>query len=200
MAKGMVLNFEGEVSELGLTRIDREKLYGKKVRAVVDEQGKPAQAAYLSSDGSALLPPGCISLLSVDDHFDAVERSALKAVDAAGKPLPLAPSTLGVEQKLTGPVTPQRVLDHIIATTYQLTPDKLGPKLLAALDKGEIFETRFNWREDWADAACFVLKNESGFFALCGEPSGFDFLRKDAAVAAEAQDDGADDELDFNMM
>jgi hypothetical protein len=200
MAKGMVLNFAGEVSELGLTRVDREKLYGKKVRAVVDEAGKPAQAAYLSTDGSALLPPSCISLLSVDEHFDAVERSSLKAVDTAGAPLPLVPSTLGVEQPLKGPVPAQRVLEHQITTTYQLMPDKLGPNLLAALDRGEIYEARFNWREDWADAACFVLKNETGFFALIGDPTGFEYLQRDAAPAPATQDDAADEELDFNMM
>ena len=201
MAKGIVVGFEGEVSTFALTRVDREKLYGRKVKVIVDEKGEPCQAAYLTADGSALLPAGCLALVPVDAAFDAFERSELIAVDALGNPRAVAPSTLGVEQPLSGPVDPRRVLDFSTKSLYQLAPEALGPKLLAGLEAGGIFETRFNWREDWDDSACFLLKNDAGIFALIGEEARFEFLRRDAELVSDgAEADSADDDLDFGMM
>lgn len=201
MAKGIVVRFGGELSAFALARVDREKLYGRKLKVVVDEKGESCQSAYLTSDGSALLPTGSLALLPVDDALDAYERSDLIAVDAAGKPRQVAPSTLGVEQPLTGPIDPRRVLDFATKSLYQLTPEEVGPTLLSALESGGIFETIFNWREDWDASTCFLLKNDTGIFALICEPATFEFLKRDAPpIADDAEAESADDDLDFGMM
>lgn len=202
MARGMVVNFAGEVTEFDLAKVEREKLYGRKLRVVVDAKGRACQPALLSRDGSAVMPPGCVASLYLDEGFDVVERSELKAVDEAGKPLALAPSTLGAPQDLEGPVDASRVLDHGITTVYQLKASALGPTLQAALEAGKIFKTRFNYREDYQAQTAFLLQNESGIFALIGEPSRFEFLRRDAPAAAAPAEaaDALDDDLDFSMM
>ncbi len=199
MAKGIVVSLSGEVSEFGITRVDREKLYGRKVRTIVDEAGKPAQAALLTSDGSALVPPGGTASLYVDEAFDCVERSELKAISADGKPVAPVPSTLGVEQPLAE-VSPQVVLDHVVTAVYQLSPATLGEKLKAALAAGKIFQTRFNYRDDFDDAAAFLLQNEAGPFALVAQPTDFAFVERDAPTLTPDDESDEGGELDFNMM
>lgn len=202
MARGMVVNFAGEVTELDLVKVEREKLYGRKLRVVVDAKGRSCQPALLSRDGSAVMPPGCVASLYLDEGFDVVERAELKAVDPGGQPLALVPSTLGAAQELEGPVDASEVLGHSIATVYQLKAAALGPTLKAALEAGKIFKARFNYREDYEAQTAFLLQNESGVFALIGEPSRFELLKRDAP-AAPAQSEAADaldDNLDFGMM
>ena len=54
MAKNIVVRWGGEETAFGFTKVEREKLYGKKDRVVVDEQGRVCSSAWLTADGSAL--------------------------------------------------------------------------------------------------------------------------------------------------
>jgi hypothetical protein len=202
MAKSIAVRLAGEASSFAFTRLDREKLYGRKERQVVDADGKRCFPAWLSSDGAALVPPGGLAMLYVDEGFATVERSALKAVDDQGAPLPLQPSTLGVEQELEGPVTPQRVLDHANHGVYQLQAETLGAKLAAELDAGKIFCAPFNFRDDYALEVLFLLRNEAGTFGLVGKSSNFELVRREIAPVAPGADEGDElsDDLDFNML
>lgn len=40
MGRGIVVSFDGEPSELEFARVERDELYARKVRLVVDEQGR----------------------------------------------------------------------------------------------------------------------------------------------------------------
>lgn len=200
MARGIVLSLAGEESSFGFSKVEREKLYGKKDRVVVDENGLPCSSAYLTADGIALVPQGGAAYVYVDDRFDTVERSEMKGVDDQGQPLPLVPSTLGVVQPLTGPVPPERLLDHTTTVVYELSAETFGDTLRAALADGKLFETRFNYREDYADAPAFLLQNDSGTFLLVGQPTLFDFVRREALPAADTSDEDEAEELDFSML
>lgn len=203
MARTIVVNFDGEVSEFGLTRVSREKLYGRKLRLVVDESGEPTDTAYLTRDGSALLLKGAMASIYVDEDFEVTERGDLQAVDANGEPIEPVDSTLGVEQKLEGPVDPTRVLDHNAKAVYELDPELLGDSLRELLEEGKIFETRFNYRKSFDDAPIFLLQNDEGFFAVVGDEAKFEFLYKNQAQVADDDDDDdpfGDDDLDFSMM
>jgi hypothetical protein len=203
MARGIVVTFEGETSSFSLTKLDREKLYGRKDRLVVDEQGQACSAAHLTTDGAAVVPPGGCAHAYVDASFDTVERSDLKAVDQDGNLAPVVPSTLGVAQPLEGPVDARRVLDHVVTAVYELTPEALSPKLATALEAGQVFETRFNYREDYADSPCFMLAHERATFALVGSPAQFGWTARDAGVTEIEPDNaepGEGDDLDFSMI
>lgn len=196
----MIFGLDGEASTFDFEKIDRDKLYGRKERVVVDEQGLTCSPAMLTSDGAALVPSGGAAYLYVDPRMDTYERSDLVAVGADGQRLPLCPSTLGSEQPLR-PSSAQGVLDHVTLGIYQLKPNQLGEKLAAALAAGVIFETRFNYRDDYMDSPAFVLKNESGVFLLVGAPIDFTFVARDNATAAEPEgEETLGDELDFSMM
>jgi hypothetical protein len=200
MAKGMVFTLDGEEGCFGFTRVDREKLYGKKERIVVDESGLPCSAAWLTADGAALVPHGGAAHVYVDRNFETVERGLLRAVDERGDQLPTVPSTLGVAQPLVGPVAPERVLEHVTTTVYELYPESLGERLRERLASGEIFETRFNYREDYADSPMFLLQNEHGIFALLARDAGFGYLERDAAEPIDDAEQDEAEELDFGMM
>lgn len=201
MARGIVVEFEGEVSAFDITRVDREKIYGKRKKVVVDENGVECSQATLTRDGTALLPTGCMAMLYLNDKFEVCERSDLHAVGPDGKPLPEVDSTLGVQIPLEGPISARRVLDHLAKAVYELEPEELGAALRARLEAGEIFETRFNYRKGYDDAPAFLIKNEEGFFAIVGDPVSFEYLRNENTTV-EVDDDEADpfeEDLDFSF-
>lgn len=201
MARSIVLNLDGEVSEFGITRLRRDKLYGQKKRVVVDENGNECSMAALTRDGSTLLPSGAVSYLYLNDSFEVCERSDLNAVDAEGEPLETVESTLGTEVPLEGPVSPHRLLDHTAKAVYELDPQEIGDKLVAALEEGGIFESRFNYRKGYDDNPLFLLKNEEGFFAIIGEDATFDYLRPEEDIEPDEDDEDPfeDDDLDFSF-
>lgn len=202
MAKSIAVTLAGEASSFAFTKLDREKLYGRKEKQVVDAEGRRCASAWLSADGAALVPSGGLAMLYVDEGFGTVERSTLKAVDDQGAEVALQPSTLGVEQPLEGPVPVARLLDHAIHTVYVLTAEAVAPALAAALTKGDIFCAPFSYRDDYQRQTLFLIANEAGTFALVGSAPGFAFVRRDAAPVAAATADGDDlsDDLDFSMM
>ncbi len=200
MARQIVVSWGGATSSFDIARLNREKLYGRKRRLIVDEDGRECVAGMLTEDGSTLLPPGSTAELYLDDGFDVVERSALQAVDEEGNPVDSVSSTLGVEVTLEK-VDAARLLDHVTPVVYELAEADLDDGLRDELAAGAIFETRFNYRTSWADQACFLVGNEHGCFALVGRPAGFDFLEPDAPPPAEGADgDPFADDFDFGML
>jgi len=201
MAKTIAVRLAGESSQFAFARLDREKLYGRKERQVVDADGQRCAAAWLSADGAALVPTGGLALLYVDEAFGTVERSALQAVDDQGAALALLPSTLGVEQELEGPLPAARVLDHAMHSVYVLTAESVGATLAAALAEGKVFSVPFNFRDDYQRQTLFLLANDQGTFALVGTAPGFLPVHRDAVpVVATGDDDALADDLDFSMM
>ena len=64
----LVMRYGDEESSFQFSKIDRSKLYGRKERVVLDEHGARCVAAYLTPDGSALVPPGGTAHLYVDEN------------------------------------------------------------------------------------------------------------------------------------
>ncbi|MBX7195383.1 MAG: hypothetical protein K1X94_25230 [Sandaracinaceae bacterium] len=201
MAKNIVVRWGGEESALPFSKVEREKLYGKKDRIVVDEQGRTCSSAWLTADGSALVLSGGTAHVNVDDKWTAYEQEERRAVDLEGHPLETKPSTLGVAQELVE-ASVDRMLDCTTSVVYQLEIDTIGPALLAALGAGKILEAPFLYRDGLTPDAVFLLKNDEGVFALVGRPTGFDFVRREALPEPETaeQEDELDADLDFSMM
>ncbi|MGE0787581.1 MAG: hypothetical protein AB7S26_18040 [Sandaracinaceae bacterium] len=203
MAKrAIVLTYGEEESRFGFSRVDRGKLYGRKERAILDENGDRCVPAFLTPDGAALVPPGGTAHVYVNEAFDHVPRSELVAVDADGNEIEAIASTLGTPQALS-PTRPQRILDHTIASVYQLDPETLGDELAKALEDGELFEAGYAYSQTYRADVLFLLKNEEGVFGLVGRPTGFDFLERDAPPPLELGDedeDELDEDLDFSML
>lgn len=198
--RAIVLSFDDQSSELPITRLTREKLYGKKRRVIVDDEGEECVSAMLTRDGAALLPSGTTAYLYVDDNDDVVERRDLEAVDAEGNPMESVESTLGVEVDAT-PVEPERVLEHVVSAVYQIDVEGIADSLMAALEDGQVFEFRFNYRKGFEDWPAFLLQNSEGVFCLVCEEAAFDMLRREEELPDEEDDeDPFEDDLDFSML
>lgn len=203
MARQILIRRDGEENAFSFVKVDREKLYGKKRRVVVDELERECQAGWLSTDGTALVMAGGTAHVWVDEAWAAAEQDERVAVDEAGNVLELCASTLGVPQDAQV-VSERRVLDHVIAVVYQLTPESLGKRLEAELAEGKIVELPFRYRDGLEPDTMFVLRNDEGIFALVGRESGFDFLER--TILPDSLEPSADDEdellgdLDFTML
>jgi hypothetical protein len=203
-SREIVLSLSGEVSSFRFTKVDRAKLYGRRERVIEDEQGNRCVSAYLTADGAALVPPGGTAHVYVDEGFDTIERGSLVAVDNDGKKLDIVPSTLGVAQELT-PVRPQRLLDCVIASVYQLDANELGAGLKKALADGELFGCPYRYRDGYDSECLFVMQTDEGFFALVGRDTRFEFLPRELQPVAETapteeEEDELSEDLDFSMM
>lgn len=200
--RGIVLRYGEEESRFDFSKVDRSKLYGRRERVILDENGDRCVAAFLTADGAALVPPGGTAHIYVDEHFDTVERSALRAVDELGNELPITPSTLGEPQPLE-PVSAARFLDHVVQSVYELSPTTLGDALKKALADGELFESVYNYREGYDPDTLFLIETGEGIFGLVAKPTGFEFLEREPPPAEEGEAEEADeleDDLDFSMM
>lgn len=203
MAKSIIVQWNGTSNAFGFSKLDRSKLYGYKAKEIVDELNNTCTSAYLTSDGSALIPSGGLSLLYVNDDLATIERSDLKTLDEDGNELVKKPSTLGVEQELTGPHEPQEVLNHIIQSVYQLDAEEISDELAKSLSDGNIFASVFSYRGDYQLQKLFLLQSEEGsYFALIGTPNNFEFIEKDILPDVESLEDEDDmsDDFDFSMM
>ena len=167
----IVVKYGEEETAFKFVRVDRGKLYGRKERVILDENGDRCVPAYLTPDGAALVPPGGTAHIYVDEEFDTVERKELKAVDAEGNEIEPYASTLGVAQELT-PARPERILDHIVTSVYELDSEELGETLKKALADGDIFETVYQYREGYDPDALFLMQNGEGVFGLVARPRG----------------------------
>jgi hypothetical protein len=198
MAKPIVVNWNGVQSSFGHEKLDRAKLYGKRQRQVLDPQGQRCERAELTRDGALLVRSGMTAQAYFDDDDAWVPNRDLVGLDPEGRPVPLAPSTLGVEQELEGPVSPDDVLDLSARSVYVLTPESLDPDLKQRLLSGDIFRFAFNYRSDYNTETAYLVGNDSGFFALVGNPAPGQWCELER-VAEDSFDDDGDDELDFEM-
>jgi hypothetical protein len=200
MARSIVVKLGDEQSAFGFTKVEREKLYGKKERVVVDENGRECDTAWLTPDGALLVPMGGTAHLWVDERWDAREQGERVAVDANGEPLEISESTLGVVQPLRE-VDARRLLEIVTTNVYQLDAESLGDRLAAALKEGRMFELPFAYRDGYERDTAILLANDEGTFVLVGRPSGFELLARDVVFTEEpAGPDELDGDLDFGML
>ena len=63
-----------------------------------------------------------------------------------------------------------------------------------------MFETLFNYRDDYEASPAFLLANDQGTFLLVGTHARFELLRREQEPVAMADEAEDADDLDFGMM
>jgi hypothetical protein len=199
VAKGLVLTLDGETSSFQIEKVERAKLYGVRRRLAVDHKGRTCSRASLTDDGQVLLRAG----MTAQGWFDAdgrqVEQKAIGAEDADGKAIDLVPSTLGVEQRLEGPVDAREVLDLSLTAVYRITAEALDESLAQSLAEGQFWRFPFNYRPDYRSEIGYIVQNPEGIFAIIGTPAPAQYLEPHAPPPP-ADDDEDEGDLDFEMM
>jgi hypothetical protein len=199
MARNLVLALGDEQSEFSIKPLNRADIYGKRKRVALDADGQVCSRASLLDDGSLLLKSGMTAQGYFTSDGKSYKQADLAAFDASGKPLEKVPSTLGVAQKLSGPLPAETVLDLRVDSIYLLEAAQLGDKLSKSLAAGEIYGFSFNYRDDYSAESGVLLGNENGFFALIGKPVEWEWSSLGAVADLPASDADADEELDFEM-
>ena len=198
MAKPIIVRLGGADSVFQHSRVDRAKLYGKRVRVPLDPEGQRCTRGSLTTEGDVLLRAG----MTNQGYFDAdgrqVSSRELVGLDADGHEVPRTTATLGEPQDATE-ASPQELLDLRVRTVYALEADHLDTELDTALDAGKIFRFRFSYRADWRNEDAFLVKNDEGLFALIGAPAPAQWMALAEAANPQLEEDDEPDELDFEM-
>ena len=149
---------------------DRAKLYGKRKRVVLDEDGENCVKAELSEDGSSIIRSGMTMQAYFDPDGEWVESSRIVGLDEQGNPVEKVASTLGVGQELEE-VDPGALSQNQTIAVYHLSPVELDETLKKQLDDGGIFRFPFNYRADYSAETGFLLSNDAGIFVLVTKPA-----------------------------
>ena len=198
MVKPLILSKDKKDSIFQIKKIERKKLYGYRKRLAIDENNEECKRASLTEDGQILIKSGMTSQGWFIDGGKQIESNEIGAIDENNNELSLIPSTLGINQNLEGPSNPKELLDLSITTVYSILPDEISKDLEHSLDKGEIWKCNFNFRADYRMETCFILKNDTGYFAIVGIPNHINMLSPNAQPPEDEEGD-EDDELDFEM-
>jgi hypothetical protein len=195
MASPIILNFNGKKASFDHKKLDRSKLYGKRLRIPLDSQEKNCERAELTEDGELLIRSGMTAQAYFDEAGNWVAHNQLIGLQD-GKPLEKVPSTLGQEVDLEE-ASPEALLDLKLQSVYMLSPLELNDDLKKMLGEGKIFQFIFNYRADYHAETGFLLENENGFFALIGNPMETPWL--ELGQKMEVSEDEEEDDLDFEM-
>jgi hypothetical protein len=199
MARQINVIKDGTESVFDFKKVDRAKLYGKRRRVVLDEEGQDCVKAELSEDGSTIIKSGMTMQAYFDPEGEWVESSRLVGLNEEGEPVEKVPSTLGVAQELEE-VEPGALSQNQMVSVYHLTAVDFDDKLKAALDGGSIFRFAFNYRGDYSAETGFLLSNSEGVFVLVTKAATPEWCHLKAAVVENFADDSEiDDDLDFEM-
>lgn len=199
MARQISVARDGVESHFEFKKIDRAKLYGRRKRIVLDDEGQTCVKAELSDDGATIIRSGMAMQAYFDEQGEWVEHGRLLGLDESGAPVDKVPSTLGEIQELVE-TTPEALSQNEMVAVYHLDTEAADPGLLDALKGGSIFTFPFNYRADYSAEVGFMLSNDNGAFVLVTKPSTPQWCQlTTVAVESFGDDDNLDDDLDFEM-
>lgn len=182
----------------GLSKLDREDVYGRSELESLDKDGNPCSMATLV-DGKHVLPSGSISLVKLGPQGQAVSTSELVGMNQDGEMVSKEPSVYG------GPVSLREGhLDDYLAmgvkSVYVLKSEEDNP-FRTALDAGKVLQFRFNYREDYESDDAFLVGNGTDSFIVTGQIAELEYLHQHQPESpVEDEQASTDDELlDFTM-
>jgi hypothetical protein len=199
MAKPVVLSFGGITSSFDAVKVDRSKLYGSRKRIAVDAKDRQCVKAALTADGSQLIRSGMTAQGYFSEDGSPIARTEMVGLDPAGNVVEVKPSTLGVEQALSGPVSASEVLDLELESVFWLEPIEVTENLMASLKEGAIYMCAFNYTAGLEVETAFLLSNSEGIFAIVGKPVEPQWVEEGTVFLAEVTED-EEDELDFESL
>ena len=201
MARQVVVSFEGATSTFEMSKVDRSKLYGRRMRVPLDEHGEKCTRASLTEDGSVMVKSGMTAQGYFDEEGVWFPNKELVGISPEGELAEKEESTLGVEQELEGPVKPEELLDLRLQSVYALERWDVDEALYDYLQAGDVFKFKFNYRADFRAETAFLIANPEGdVFAIIGrmtEPVWREAEEMLPTYVEEGDDD--DDDLDFEM-
>jgi hypothetical protein len=97
-------------------------------------------------------------------------------------------------------VPPEDVFNLEVESIYFLNPESISGKFAAALERGDVYRCKFNYRPDYHAEQALILKNSEGLFALVGSPAQTVWCElEQIASETESDEEAIADDLDFDM-
>ena len=203
MAKQLKFTLKDRTWEAGITKVDRDKVYGYIEERVTDPDGNPCTAGNLMDDGKTLILQGEVALKTVDASLNEVDKSTLKAVWPDGREAVKQPSSFD-----TGIALEQASLDDLFSlevnSVYQLEweDEALKADIIKYLEGGKVLRAPFRYRADYESSDSVLITAQNEVFILSGRFAEFEFLENKAILLDEGPDaqPGEEDEIDFGML
>jgi hypothetical protein len=183
MARPLVLSLDGREFDVGIVKIDREKLYGKVEIEASDQKGNPAQLLILAPDGKTLIDKGGTALATVDENGDSISRTDLVAVDEDGQKIETVPSSFNQVNVLRR-ASVEDYLSQLVKSIYLIdTVEEADQKYLQDhVSAGLIYNFDFSYRGGTEYDNAFVIGNKSDAFMIVGKPAELEFVKLNQAV------------------
>lgn len=203
MARPLILSLDGQDFRVTLTKIDREKLYGKVDIEAFDEKGREASLRVLAADGKTLIDKGGTALATINDKGDSVERPDLIPVNADGEKIEQVPSSFG-QPNILKPTTVEDYFLQIVKSVYLVEPHESADlkDLHDHLSTDQIYTFPFSWRGGVENDNAFVIGAGSEIFIVVGKQAEFEFIKLNQSAVLESteEEEISADDLDFDLM
>ena len=202
MAKNLTFSINKTNYSAGITKVDRDKVYGFVEEQVLDKNGNLCSTGALLDDGQTLVLTGATAMKTVTDNNEEVDKKALKAVYMDGKDAILVPSSYEGTIELAK-ATIDDLFNLEVNSIYQLTWEDASAKssMLKELENDNLFSFVFNYRADYEGADAILLSAQNEVFILTGRILEFEYLEnKTAAPIVELESAEHEEEVDFGML
>lgn len=202
MAKNLTFSINKSTYSAGITKLDRDKIYGFVEEQILDKNGNLCSSGALLDDGQTLVLTGATAMKTVTDNNAEVDKKALKTVYMDGKDAILVPSSYEGTIELVK-ATMDDLFNLEVNSVYQLTWEDAVAKssMLKELEGGNLFRFVFNYRADYEGADAILLSAQNEIFVLTGRLLEFEYLEnKTAAPIAEVENAEQEEEVDFGML
>ena len=204
MGKNIHFVIEGKSWSAGISKVDRNKVYGHVEEIISDSNGELCSVASILEDGQTIIVSGATALKTVDSENKEISKDAIKTVNLDGTDAVLVPSSYDTDAVLT-PGTLDDLFNLEITAVYQLVWEDEAAKLdlIAYLGTNKVLKFVFNYRADYEGADAVLITAQNQVFALTGKFLEFQFLENKQVIVPEDTDVDAtveEDAMDFGML
>ena len=204
MGKNIHFVIEGKSWSAGISKVDRNKVYGHVEEIISDSNGELCSVASILEDGQTIIVSGATALKTVDSEYKEISKDAIKTVNLDGTDAVLVPSSYDTDAVLT-PGTLDDLFNLEITSVYQLVWEDEAAKLdlIAYLGTNKVLKFVFNYRADYEGADAVLITAQNQVFALTGKFLEFQFLENKQVIVPEDTDTDAtveEDSMDFGML
>lgn len=198
----MSFEFQGERFDTALSRVDRNKVYGRVRIDAINDAGESCRLMRIASDGRTLIPSGGVGQAYLTHEGRWIAQKELTATDVDGQDLTVHESSFQVITELSDDVGVDEYLEYTSRLTYIIEPDNVPLAVLDALQQGRIFMFWFNYRPSNNPDTGFLLLGEDGnIWLTAGQRVAIEWVSRPnvGSVISDEDDSNDDDLLDFGL-
>lgn len=203
MARPLVLVLDGVEYPVGITKVDRDKLYGRIEIEAFDEKGREAELRILAADGKTLINKGGTALATVTDKGDSVDRNDLVPITEDGEKIESVPSSFNQNNILAKAEVDDYLL-QIVKSVYLVSPfeDADISGLLDQVSAGEIYGFAFSYRGGVEYDSAYLIGSGKDAFIVTGKQAELDFIKlnESSVLNNDEEDEISVDDLSFDLM